>query len=336
MFEVKKIKQLQEWLETANNIVITAHKSADGDSIGSSLALYHYLKSIGHSPVICHPDKMPDFFHWLPDSDQIETFDGNKNLVKKTLADADIIFCLDFNHPSRVGEMENDLRSSQARKVMIDHHQEPDLSFFDISFSAPAISSTSELIYSFIEANNHLDKLNELIGTPMYCGIMTDTGSFRFPSTTADTHRIIAHLIDSGVKNHTIHENVFDTNSINQIQLTGFALSEKLVVLDEFKVAYITLTTEELQRYKATKGDTEGLVNKILSISGIRMAVFFKEDTDYVKISFRSKGTTYVNELAKTHFGGGGHIYAAGGKFQGSINDAIQKLVTKLPQYVIL
>jgi len=334
MFDEKKIQEIKLWLDASSNIVIVAHKSPDGDSLGSSLALKHYLTEIGHSAQICHPDRMPDFYNWLPGSDSILTFDEDKINVKKALSEAEIIFCLDFNHVSRVGDMENLLSEAQAKKVMIDHHQDPDTGFFDMTFSFPKISSTCELIFDFIESLGDVELINETIGTAIYCGIMTDTGSFRFPSTTARTHRIIAKLIDNGVKNHSIHENTFDTNSINQIKLNGFALSEKLTILEQYGVAYIALTQKELNHYDAGKGDTEGLVNKALSITGVRMAVFFKEDEGYVKISFRSKGNVYVNQLAKKHFGGGGHMYASGGKFTGSVQAAIDKFVTCIPEYV--
>ena len=334
MFNTDHINQVKSWLKTASNIVITAHRSADGDSVGSSLALYHYLKALGHTPVICHPDQMPDFYTWLEESDHIITYDNNMETVEAKLKAADLIFCLDYNQTSRVGQMETALSGATAKKVMIDHHQEPEQDDFDILFSFPTISSTCELIYRFIESCGDLTILNEKIGTPIYCGIMTDTGSFRFPSTTADTHQIIAHLIKVGVKNHVIHEQTFDTNSINKIKLNGYALSEKLTILEEYSVAYIALNKKELETYNAVKGDTEGLVNKALSISGIKMAVFLKEDQGYIKLSFRSKGETYVNTFAKTHFNGGGHIYAAGGKFNGSMDSAIKKLVTYIPSFV--
>ena len=334
MFESAKIQTVRDWLDSNQNIVITSHKSPDGDSVGSSLALMHFLKKIGKSATICHPDKMPDFFEWLDGAHQIITFDEQKENVIEAINQADIIFCLDYNHFSRTGDLQPILEASEAKKIMIDHHQNPELSAFQMSFSYPTISSTSELIYEFVEAFGLQNQIDESIGSAIYTGIMTDTGSFRFPSTTSRTHQIIAHLIDNGVKNHTIHEQVYDVNTLAKIKLNGFAMSEKLTVLDKFNVAYISLSSEELKAYNAGKGDTEGLVNKALSIKGMKMAVFFKEEYNFVKISFRSKGDTFVNELAQNHFSGGGHIYASGGKFEGSISEAIDKLVTLLPEYV--
>lgn len=334
MYNTIDITTFKSWLKPGVKIIITSHKSPDGDSIGSSLALFHYLKTLNINSTICHPDKMPDFLNWLPESENILTLEENKDLVIKNMAEADIIFSLDYNHPSRIGEMQNLLIDSSAKKIMIDHHQDPIEDLFDLSFSYPTISSTCELIYEFIVANSNENNINEHIGTPMYCGIMTDTGSFRFPSTTARTHDIISRIIKSGVKNHSIHEAVFDSESINKLQLNGYALSNKLQILDDLKIGIISLTKEELLKYNAIKGDTEGLVNRVLAIKGIKMAVFLKEDAGIIKMSFRSKGDVYVNILAKENFNGGGHVYAAGGMYKGQMDDAIEKLVTLLPNYV--
>jgi phosphoesterase RecJ-like protein len=334
MFTDIDITKTEEWLQSSKNIVITSHKSPDGDSIGSSLALYFFLQNMGIKSTICHPDKMPYFLNWLPGGDSILTLEEHKKDVIENFNTADIIFCLDYNHPSRIGKMGELLTNSIAKKIMIDHHQDPDVNFVDILFSDPANSSTSQLIYELIEKMNKTNLIDEKVGTPMYCGMMTDTGSFRFPSTTFKTHEIIADLIKKGVQNSSVHEKTFDTNSISKLKLNGFALSEKLEIISNSNVAYISLSSEELKKYDYTKGDTEGLVNIALGINGIKMAVFFKEDDGYVKISFRAKGSTYVNILAKENFEGGGHIYAAGGKFDGKLADAIQKFVTVVDNYV--
>jgi len=334
MFESTDISQIKNWINSAKSIIITSHKSPDGDSIGSSLALHHYLTALGIKSTICHPDPKAYFLEWLDPENCILTLEKNKTVVQDLFKKADLIFCLDYNHPSRIGKMTDLLLNSDANKVMIDHHQNPDTEFVDILLSDPKNSSTSELIYEFINANNDLDKINETIGTPMYCGIMTDTGSFRFPSTTSRTHQIISNLISKGVKNFKVHENTFDTNSLSKLKLNGYAIAQKLEIIENNTVAYISLSQKELTDFGYVKGDTEGLVNTALSISGIKMAVFFKEDEGYVKISFRAKGDTYVNVLAGDHFSGGGHIYAAGGKFDGKLNDAISKFVTVVNTYV--
>jgi len=334
MFAKQDITKVQEWINTSKNIVITAHKSPDGDSIGSSLALYHFLKNIGVESTICHPDKMPYFIEWMNGTKDILTLDKDEAIVKEKLASADLIFCLDYNTPFRIGKMTEHLVNSTAKKVMIDHHQEPDTEFVDVLFSDPKNSSTCQMIYEFIEELDMLEHIDDNVAAPMYCGIMTDTGSFRFPSTTAKTHDIVGKLIQNGLNTAKVHENTFDTNSLSKLKLNGYAISEKLVIMPNQKVAYISLSNQELKDLNYTKGDTEGLVNRALGINGIRMAAFFKEDEGYVKISFRGKGDNYVNILAKENFEGGGHVYAAGGKFDGKLEDAITKYVTVVEKYV--
>ncbi|MFD1550669.1 bifunctional oligoribonuclease/PAP phosphatase NrnA [Putridiphycobacter roseus] len=334
MFESDKLSELKQLLDTPKKIVITAHKSADGDSVGSSLALYHFLKKLNHDVSICHPDKSPFFYQWLSAAEDILTLEENSAEITEKFKAAEIVFALDYNHPSRIGDLQPLFLNNNGIKVMVDHHQNPANEFFDLSFSFPKICSTCEIIYELIVHIKDQSFVDVPTGEAIYCGIMTDTGSFRFPSTTARTHRIIAELLELGVVNNKVHESVFDTNNIDKIKLNGYALSEKLTLLSNLPVAYIALSKAEQTQFKAKKGDTEGLVNKALSIQGVKMAVFFKEDTDYVKISFRSKGDTYVNKLASENFEGGGHVYAAGGKFDGSLEEAIQKLVTLLPQYV--
>jgi len=230
--------------------------------------------------------------------------------------------------------MTEHLVNSLAKKVMIDHHQDPNNEFVDILFSDPKNSSTCELIYEFIEALEKLECIGDTVAIPMYTGIMTDTGSFRFPSTTARTHNIVGNLMTNGLNASSIHENTFDTNSLSKLKLNGYATSEKLVIMPNQKVAYISLSSQELKDLNYTKGDTEGLVNKALGINGIKMAAFFKEEGGYVKISFRGKGENHVNVLANENFEGGGHIYAAGGKFDGKLDDAIAKYVTVVEKYV--
>ncbi|MEX1001917.1 MAG: bifunctional oligoribonuclease/PAP phosphatase NrnA [Crocinitomicaceae bacterium] len=329
-----KIKQLQSLISAAKKIVITAHKGPDGDSVGSSLGLYHYLTQLHPEVVICHPDEAPFFLHWMEGYKHILNLESHENQVTEAFETADLIFCLDYNSPSRIGKMEPLLTSSSAKKVMIDHHRDPDETFCDLMFSDIQACSTSQLVYEIIDASDDLSKVNQLVGTPLYTGIVTDTGSFRFSSTRPKTHRIVAELIDRGVKHWEVHENIFDTNSLARIQLISYAMLEKLQVLEKFQTGYIFLSAEDLKKFAITKGDTEGLVNQILGISGVKVAVFFKEADGLIKISFRSKGNIPINEIAKTHFGGGGHLNASGGKHSGKLEDAVEKFVTILPKFV--
>ena len=326
--------EILKLVEQAQSIVITSHKSPDGDSIGSSLALFHLLKKWNKSVRVVHPDPAPTFLHWIRGQEEIIDFERNAGKAKEALAQADLIFCLDYNEPSRVGDaMQPFLVESKAQKVMIDHHLHP-ADFCQQVISDTSASSTCELVYKWIKEIGHLDDLDEISGAAIYLGIMTDTGSFRFPSVSAFTHEAIGDLIRRGVKHFLIHEAVYDTNTVDRIKLRGFALSEKLVCLNDIHVGYASLSEAELNRFHYQKGDTEGLVNQILGIQGIKMAVLFVEKEGKVKISFRSKGDYYVNELAKTHFDGGGHAYASGGISSETLEKTVEKFVTFVKDFI--
>lgn len=333
-FTKEKIQQLSKYIDSAKSIVITAHKSPDGDSIGSSLGMYHYLKKLGKHVTVCHPDIAPSFLHWMDGIADILTLESHADQVKKLLQESDLIFCLDYNHPSRTGKMEELLVAAQGSKIIVDHHRDPDTNFCTLLFSDITICSTCQMVFELIEASGNSRLIDEKIGTQIYTGIVTDTGSFRFASTTDRTHEIVAELLKIGVKNWLVHENLFDSNSLNKLKMVSYALLEKLVIIKEFNIAYVWLTQEEEKRFEIVKGDTEGLVNQILGIDGIKMSAFFKESDHIIKISFRSKGAIPVNTLANQHFEGGGHLNAAGGKYVGNIQDAIQKFVTNLPNFV--
>jgi len=334
IFNMSVEQSIWNSIQGKSKIVITAHKSPDGDSIGSSLALYHFLKKSFANVTVVHPDPAPDFLHWVPGQNDIVSFERSPIEAIVYLEEADVIFCLDYNHPSRVGEMmQVPLENSGALKIMIDHHLYP-ADFCDFTISETSACSTAQLIYLWITAISKTDLLDPTIGMCVYLGIMTDTGSFRFPSVKAETHRIVADLLDLGVIHNDIHEAVYDTNTLDRIRLKGYALSEKLVCLPDCPVAYASLTEEESNRFNAQKGDTEGLVNQILGIQGIKMAVFFAEKEGKIKMSFRSKGDYVVNELASTHFSGGGHAYASGGISEESMEATIAKFVTNVKDFI--
>lgn len=326
--------QIIELVNQAQSIVITSHKSPDGDSIGSSLGLYHLLKRWGKQVQVVHPDPAPGFLHWVPGQENIVDFETKAEQAIAIIQTADLIFCLDYNEPSRVGDlMQEYLVASGADKVMIDHHLHP-ADFCQVVISETSACSTCELVYKWIENIDRLNDLDETSGTCIYLGIMTDTGSFRFPSVSAFTHEIAADLIRRGVKHYLIHEAVYDTNTVDRIKLRGYALSEKLVCLNDIQVAFASLSEDELKKYNYQKGDTEGLVNQILGIQGIKMAVLFVEKDGKVKISFRAKGDYFVNELAKTHFDGGGHAYASGGVSTESLEKTVGKFVTFVKDFI--
>ena len=327
------ILEITAELSQARNIVIVPHKGPDGDAIGSSLGLMHFLKNKGHNVDVIAPNEYPRFLKWLPGNDQVMIYEKDKTKADELINDADIVFALDFNHLNRSGDMQEVLTASQAVFIMIDHHREPS-DFANYTYSDAEMSSTCEMVYHFIDKLRAVEKITPEIATCLYSGIMTDTGSFRFSATSAETHRVIAHLIDKGAVNHEIHNNIFDTFNENRLQLLGTAL-QNLRVLPEYKTAYITLSQEELDKHNFQKGDTEGFVNYGLGIEDVIFALIFIENKQegIIKISFRSKGDFNVNEFARAHFEGGGHNNAAGGKSELSIEDTVAKLNSILPDY---
>ncbi len=334
MIQYSQIKKL---VESASKIVITSHKSPDGDSIGSSIALYLTLKALGKEVVICHPDPFPNYLAWVPNVDEIVDFETKENEVRQYLNAADLIFSLDYNEPSRMGDVMGDaLRGTDGKKVMIDHHLNPE-NYVDVMLSDTTSCSTCQLVYDVIEGANWNEHLTPEIGMAIYLGIMTDSGSFRFPSVQPRTHEIISRILPLGFNHAIIHENIHDTNTLDRLRLKGYACSDKLVVDDKMRIAYIWLTVEELHKFNHQKGDTEGLVNTALSIFGMRAAVLFVEaEGGFVKISFRSKGKENpVNEMAGKYFQGGGHANASGGRFDGKIEDAIQLFLNVAPHYFV-
>jgi phosphoesterase RecJ-like protein len=327
-------KQIESEILTASHIVITSHKSPDGDSIGSSLGLLHFIEKLGKQATICHPDPAPDFLVWLEGSNGILTMQTHKEQVEAHFQKADLIFCLDYNATDRVGEeMQQLLEKASCKKIIIDHHLNPS-GFATITVSDTAVCSTAQLIYELIEQSGHADLLDAKIGTPLYLGILTDTGSFRFPSVQPRTHEVLGKLLQAGVAHHVIHETLNDNNTVGRLRLQGYAMSEKLEIVDAYHVAIISLTEEELKRFNAQKGDTDGLANLALSIKGIRVAVMLSEKEGKIKMSFRSKGNENpVNGLAAEHFSGGGHANASGGASDLSMNETIGKLKSLVPKY---
>lgn len=330
---LKNIEELKVYLSSPKNIVIIGHRNPDGDAMGSTLGLKQYFDKKGHKAQVLMPNEFPDFLQWLPYSDTVYRFDRQNNQCIASLLKSDIIFLLDFNALHRVGDdMQNTLQQYKNDFVLIDHHQQPD--DFKYMYSDTSMSSTCQMVYNFIEMLGGINLIDEPIATCLYTGIMTDTGSFRFRSTTSTTHRVIADLIDKGAKNDRIHSNTFDSKSFGRLQLLGRALSN-LKVLPAYKTAFITLTQQEKEQFNYEKGDTDGIVNYALSLKGIVFAAIFIEDKEQgvIKISFRSKGNFSVNKFARNHFDGGGHDNASGGKSITTINETVDKFVSLLPKY---
>ena len=330
---LKRFEALQSFLATPRKIVVVGHRNPDGDAMGSTLALSHYLKKKNHTVHVVVPNEYPSFLHWLPGSKKTYRFDMQNSQSQRVIRESEIIFLLDFNALHRVGsDMQNTLKAYPNDFVLVDHHQQPDE--FKYMYSDPSMCSTCEMVYRFIDKLGDTKLIDRDIATCLYTGIMTDTGSFRFRSTTSATHRIIANLIDKGAENDRIHSNVYDSNSYGRLQLLGQSLNN-LKALPQYNTAYITLSEDEKSAFNFEKGDTEGIVNYALSLSDVFLAAIFIEDREQqiIKISFRSKGSFSVNQFARDHFDGGGHDNAAGGRSELSLIKTVEKFVDLLPQY---
>ena len=325
MFNIHELSEIKKILNPQNKIVIITHYNPDGDAIGSSLGLKHYLNAKGVDAEVVVPNDFPKFLKWMPDSKKITIADYKQKKASDLIKNADIIFILDFNTPSRSGNFISSLiEKSKGKKILIDHHQQPDT--FDFVYSDTTIPATCQMIYHFIEAMEETHFINENTAKCLYTGIMTDTGGFRYRSTSATTHRITANLIEKGAEPSEISSNTWDTNSISRIHLLSLILS-RLEVINDGKTAILYLKRDEQKKYGFEKGDTEGFVNYGLSILGVEVSAFFIEDLyeEFIKISFRSKKNIDVNNFSRKYFNGGGHINASGGKSLDDMETTISK-----------
>ncbi len=323
------MQEIKQHLLEAKNIVITTHKSPDGDAIGSTLAWFHFLKKLKKNVHVIVPDSFPDFLNWMDGSAEIIYYDKQTAFATELIENSDFICSLDYSSLNRIDEMGNIISKTNAFKMVIDHHQNPQ-PFANYYFVDTNCCSTSQLVYEFIDKLNELDVLDQSIAECLYCGIMTDTGSFRYPSTTARTHQIIAECLKLKADGAKIHQQVYDTYSEKRLRLLGYALTNKMKVFYDLSAAYIYLSQEELQHYDFKKGDTEGLVNYPLSILGIKVSVLITEkENNEISMSFRSKENYFVNEFAHKYFNGGGHVYAAGGRL---VNTSLEQTIRMLEQ----
>lgn len=328
-FNVDGVKEL---LSAPRNIVITTHASPDGDAIGSSLALSIFLKKRNHQTTVITPDEYPSFLNWLPEQKSVIKHNLQTKESDKVISGADLIFCLDFNTTDRLGGLENSVNSAVCPKILIDHHQFPG-DWADFMFCDEGASSTAELLYRFIGSLGDLELLDQSIGECLYAGIVTDTGSFKFPSTSSETMKIAAELMELGVNTPMIQNLIYDNSSEDRLRLLGFSLTEKLRIFPEYHTAIITLSKTELDRYNYKTGDTEGIVNYPLSIAEVWMAVLITKKNGDVRMSFRSKGKVPVHIIAREHFSGGGHKNAAGGVSEKSVEETAEYLYGILKKY---
>lgn len=325
--------KLKAFLKKINNVVIVTHWSPDGDAIGSSLGLYHYLKAIGKKVSVVVPNEYPDFLKWMPGDKQILNFEKDATKVGNLILKAEAIFTLDFNTLKRIEELGKEIEIAKAPKILVDHHQQPD-DYATYYFHDVDACSTCELVYDLIVGLGDKKLIDKKIAQCLYVGLMTDTGSFRYSSVNSKTHIILSELLKTGILPSEIHSAVYDTYSEDRVKLLGYAISEKMTILKGLPIAYISLTGEELKKFNYVKGDTEGLVNYPFQVKGIRVCALFNEMDGTVKISFRSKGNIDVNKFARSYFNGGGHINAAGGRSHDSLGQTIQKFVELAPTLI--
>ncbi len=328
--EIKRIKNILK--DKATSIVIVSHVNPDGDAVGSSLGLFHYLRNAGYKKVnVISPNAFPEFLSWMPGSEKIILANQQSKIASELLKNAAVLFCLDFNDMERTDDLSARLKKSTATKILIDHHPDPQPGFH-IVLSQVTASSTAELMYEFFEALQGVEYIDKTVAECLYAGIITDTGSFSFACNNPRTYHITAILIALGVDGEKIHRLIYDTYSEDRMRLLGYCLSEKLKVLKEHKTSYIWLSANDLQRFNFKEGDTEGVVNYGLSIKGIALTAIFIERKDNIKISLRSEGQVNVNVLARKYFNGGGHKNAAGGNHKDTLENTLTYFENLLEQ----
>jgi phosphoesterase RecJ-like protein len=323
---------IKDLFTVPRKILLTSHTNPDGDAIGAVLAMYLFFKNLGHDVSVIVPNPFPDYLAWMDGSADIKIYEKEKAACDLIFAGAEILFSLDYNHPNRLKDAESAFNQSGAIKILIDHHVQPKTDAYHHNFSTTETSSTSELVYEFIDQLNP-EGLNRPIAECIYAGILTDTGSFSYSCNSEKTFRIVAELYVQGIDGVRISRLVYSTFSASRLRLLGFALSEKLRVLPEYATAYISLTKDELDRFNYQVGDTEDVVNYALSIKGIRFAAMFMEREKKIRVSLRSVGDFSVNVFACDHFEGGGHKNAAGGDSYLSMEQTLLKFEQLLPSY---
>jgi len=328
----KDTKELLNLFSTSGKIVLISHINPDGDAIGSQLALYHFLRSQGRNVSMITPNYLQEFLKWMTGADLIEIFIRDRKNCRKLIEQADLIVLLDFNHANRLGEAEELVKASRAKKVLIDHHLDPE-DFTDIAISDTTKCSTAELVHEIICSMNG-DKAfsDKPYSEAIYVGIITDTGNFEHGSYSSRTFRIVADLIETGLEKEKILDRVYNNYSADRLKLQGFALNSRMVVIPEFKTAYISLSREDLKAHNHVKGDTEGFVNMPLSIKGIIFSAMFIEKDGFIKISLRSKGQFPSNEFATLYFSGGGHMNASGGEYYDTLENTVNYFLKVLKE----
>ncbi len=323
---MQPVEQIFSLLTIPRKILITTHHKPDGDAIGSSLGLYHFLKQCGHFPTVVSPSEIPDFLMWMPGIETVLNFEAEPKTAISAIENADYIFCLDFSRLERVKSLEPHLRNSRQPKILIDHHLHPELEVFEYGICNPGKSSTCELVYDLLKLSEREDVWTTAVMQCLYTGLVTDTGSFRFPATTASSHEMAADFKRRNFDHCLVHENIFDNDKESRLRLLGFVLTERMEILPEHRLGITTLSKDDLQKFSVGTGDTEGIVNYPLSIASVKIAVLLIERKDEIKLSFRSKGNIDVSAFAREHFNGGGHFNAAGGSCKDTMENTLSKV----------
>ncbi|MFP4620675.1 MAG: DHH family phosphoesterase [Bacteroidales bacterium] len=326
------IVAIQKYLANVQEVLIVTHFNPDGDAIGSSLALFHYLSSSNYRVNVLVPNEYPGFLHWLPGNDQILIDENNHELALDKISGAELIVFLDFNVLNRTQQLEKVFKNTPTPKILVDHHPNPE-NFADITISTTEVSSTSELLYELLIILGGEHAIDKTIASCLYTGIMTDTGSFSYNSSLPDTYYVVYKLIEKGIDKDNIYWKVYDKYSPDRMRLLGYCLYQKLRVFPDFGAAYISISLDELNQFNYKSGDSEGFVNYPLSIQGIMFSVIFIERKNHIKVSFRSKGDFQANAFAANHFNGGGHKNAAGGYSELPMDETLDKFENLLPQY---
>lgn len=329
---MKPIAEIFPELSNPRKVVVTMHQKPDGDAMGSTLGLFHFLKQLGHQVTVISPTNWASFLNWMPGCKEVVDYEKNTAFSNQLIAAADWIFCLDFNTLGRTKNMETALLNATGKRILIDHHQEPQLDVFTYGVSDTSKSSTAEMVYDFIEASGHSDKINSDVAECIYTGVMTDSGSFRFPSTSANVHKLVAFLKDKGLEHSKVHEAIYDNFSENRLRFIGNVLLNRMEIFYDYNTALITIPQADLLKYDVKTGDTEGLVNYPLSIEGIKLAAIIIDRGDERKCSFRSKGDFDVNTFGRTYFGGGGHFNAAGGQTTLPLEEAATHFINAMKE----
>ncbi|MCG8310540.1 MAG: bifunctional oligoribonuclease/PAP phosphatase NrnA [Cytophagales bacterium] len=331
---MQKLKSFKELLDTPKKIVVTTHYKPDADALGSSLGLASYLTKKGHEVHVISPSDYPEFLNWMDGEKDVIDFEagGNEEKSEKLVGEADLIFCLDFNCLYRINELGDMVGESNAVKVLIDHHLEPER-FADYEFWSTQAAATAELVYKLIVDLGDRDQIDASIAECLYAGIMTDTGQFKHPNTTKNVHLVTADLIELGADIAKVGRYIYDNNSLDRLKFTGYALNNKLKVIKDLRTAYFWISSEDLKKYNSKTGDTEGLVNYALSLKGVVFSAVIIERPDTIRISLRSKGDFSVNDFAKEHFNGGGHPNAAGGISDLSLQETVDKFERIIKTY---